>query len=246
MKKPISALLIATMLITPAFAAEDDFWSNLEDSYYQNVPVPYSDLENSDFLESEESLDWSKAVERYSSHYDLSSAAGVEEFLSDLENGGKIADTLTSDQRLMVFVQNSSGEEGTAIINPDTNAIVGLHHEDGGEMFLMNMNNGVKQSLLNSGIDLEQTTAKQFLLEGLAHCILYTDGKVELLQPLSGYPDYMSDEKAYTTDELIDLVKSHEAELTQYEGINANLDPEKPDVTVGTVNPLKPNVETGR
>ena len=69
---------------------------------------------------------------------------------------------------------------------------------------------------------------------------------MELLQPLSGYPDYMSDEKAYTTDELIDLVKSHEAELTQYEGINANLDPEKPDVTVGTVNPLKPNVETGR
>ena len=245
MKKAMLALLSSILIAAPA-PVGDDIWAELENAYYLDAPVFYSELENSDFLEPGEALDWSRAVERYSSSYDLSTEAGVEQFLSHLGNGGKIADTLTPDNRWMVYVQNSAGSGGTAIINPESNTIVGLHHGDEGELFLLQPSSGVQQALLVAGLKPDKAQVKQFLLEGLAHCILYTDGQVELLQPVSSYPSYMSGETAYTTQELLVLVQEHRAELTQYEGVNTNLDPIKPNVIVGAGAEGKPNVATGR
>ena len=108
-------------------------------------------------------------MERYSSSYDLSTEAGVEQFLSHLGNGGKIADTLTPDNRWMVYVQNSAGSGGTAIINPESNTIVGLHHGDEGELFLLQPSSGVQQALLVAGLKPDKAQVKQFLLEGLEH-----------------------------------------------------------------------------
>ena len=52
-------------------------------------------------------------------------------------------------------------------------------------------------------------------------------------------------------EQLADLVEENADFLTQYEGLNANLDPEKPNVISGAnpgaaPRPEKENVETGR
>ena len=70
----------------------------------------------------------------------------------------------------------------------------------------------------------------------------------------------MSEDTAYTVDQLADIVEENADLLTQYEGINANLDPEKANVITGAnpllfereekpnqnLDPEKPNVVTGR
>ena len=43
----------------------------------------------------------------------------------------------------------------------------------------------------------------------------------------------MSENTAYTMEQLADLVEENADFLTQYEGLNANLDPEKPNVITG-------------
>ena len=261
MKKLIVVLLAAALAITPAFAAEEDIWAQLEDSYYQDIPQTRSDLDTHDFLQSGDTLDTSRSVERHSTDFDLSTQAGVNTFLTDMAEGGKLYDHLVEDGRILIYVENDNGENGMAILNTEKGEIVGYHQGDQGEMMLMELNDGVKSALADSGIDLANTRSYQLCLNGLCYGILYTDGEIEMFQPISAVPDFMSEDTAYTMDELAELVEENADTLTQFEGINANLNPEKPNVVTGsaavtagseetsvesTDEGEKANVDTGR
>ena len=249
MKKLFAGLLAAAVLVTPAFAEENP-WAGLEDRYYEDFPQARSSVEER-FLEEGDTLDWSRAVRRYTSEDQVSTQAGVGTFLTALRSGKSLADRIAYAGRVLVYVEGADGSNGMAIVNLQKNEIVGYHPRDNGEMFVMELTSGVKSALKNSGIDLTQTESYNLCLNGLCYGILYTDGTVELFQPLCGVPSFMSENTAYTMEQLADLVEENADFLTQYEGLNANLDPEKPNVISGAnpgaaPRPEKENVETGR
>ena len=253
MKKLIVVLLAAALAITPAFAAEEDIWAQLEDNYYQDIPQTRSDLDTHDFLQSGDTLDTSRSVERHSTDFDLSTQAGVNTFLTDMAEGGKLYDHLVEDGRILIYVENDNGENGMAILNTDKDEIVGYHQGDQGEMMLMELNDGVKSALTGSGIELASIRSYQLCLNGLCYGILYTDGETEMFQPISAVPGFMSEDTAYTMEELVELVEEHADTLTRFEGVNANLDPEKANVITGSAGGSeaadegeKANVDTGR
>lgn len=120
-----------------------------------------------------------------------------------------------------------------------------------GEMFVMELTGGVKAALEDSGIDLTRAECYNLCTDGLGWGILYSDGKTELYQPLSEAPAFLEEGTAYTLEELADLVEEHAGELIRYEGLNADLDPEKPNVVTGaqpelSPQPEKENADTGR
>ena len=78
MKKLFAGLLAAAVLVTPAFAEENP-WAGLEDRYYEDFPQARSSVEER-FLEEGDTLDWSRAVRRYTSEDQVSTQAGVEIF----------------------------------------------------------------------------------------------------------------------------------------------------------------------
>ncbi len=258
MKKLFAGLLAAVLLATPAFA-EEDVWDGLENRYYEEIPQTYSSVEER-FLEEGDTLDWNRAVRRYISDDQLGTQTGVESFLTALRSGEALADRITYNDRILVYVEGASGSDGMAVVNPQKNEIVGYHPGDNGEMFVMKLTDGVKSALENSEINLSQTKSYNLCLNGLCYGILYTDGKVELFQPICAVPSFMSEDTAYTVDQLADIVEENADLLTQYEGINANLDPEKANVITGAnpllfgreekpnqnLDPEKPNVVTGR
>ena len=158
---------------------------------------------------------------------------------------------ISYDERLMVFVEQADGTGGTAVVNPGKGEMVGYLPGDEGEMFVMELTGGVKAALEDSGIDLTRAECYNLCTDGLGWGILYSDGKTELYQPLSEAPAFLEEGTAYTLEELADLVEEHAGELVRYEGLNADLDPEKPNVVTGaqpelSPRPEKDNADTGR
>ena len=102
--------------------------------------------------------------------------------------------------------------------------------------------------LTRSGVDAFLTAVRSGEL--LSSRISY-DERLMVYQPLSEAPAFLEEGTAYTLEELADLVEEHAGELIRYEGLNAGLDPEKPNVVTGaqpelSPQPEKENVDTGR
>ena len=203
------------------------------------------------FLEEGDQLDWSRAVRRYHMEDSLLTRSGVDAFLTAVRSGELLSSRISYDERLMVFVEQADGTGGTAVVNPRKGELVGYLPGDEGEMFVMELTGGVKAALEDSGIDLTRAECYNLCTDGLGWGILYSDGKTELYQPLSEAPAFLEEGTTYTLEELADLVEEHAGELIRYEGLNADLDPEKPHVVTGaqpelSPQPEKKNADTGR
>ena len=249
MKKTLAALLAVCLALTPAFAAEKDRWAQLEDSYYQDI-APEEAVDSHDFLQPGDRLDTSRSVVRYSSDFSLTTTSGIEEFLAFLSGGESLYDHMVSDERILVYVENESGENGMAIVDPDKGEIVGYQQGDQGRLMLMDLNDGVKAALAASDLDFAAARCYLLSLGGLSYGILYTDGETELFQSIDSRWDFVSGDTAYTADELAALVEEHTDTLTQFEGVNSDLDPEKANVITGGApagtDAPKENADTGR
>ena len=190
-------------------------------------------------------------MRRYHTEDSLLTRSGVDAFLTAVRSGELLSSRISYDERLMVFVEQADGSGGTAVVNPGKGELVGYLPGDEGEMFVMELTGGVKAVLEDSGIDLTRAECYNLCTDGLGWGILYSDGKTELYQPLSETPAFLEEGTAYTLEELADLVEEHAGELIRYEGLNADLDPEKPNVVTGaqpelSPQPEKENADTGR
>lgn len=249
MKKLLAGLLAAVLLTAPAFG-DDTVWDSLEERYYEDISRTETDI-TLRFLEEGDQLDWSRAVRRYHMEDSLLTRSGVDAFLTAVRSGELLSSRISYDERLMVFVEQADGTGGTAVVNPGKGEMVGYLPGDEGEMFVMELTGGVKAALEDSGIDLTRAECYNLCTDGLGWGILYSDGKTELYQPLSEAPAFLEEGTAYTLEELADLVEEHAGELIRYEGLNADLDPEKPNVVTGaqpelSPQPEKENADTGR
>ena len=74
--------------------------------------------------------------------------------------------------------------------------------------------------------------------------------QTELFQSIDSRWDFVSGNTVYTADELASLVEEHTDTLTQFEGVNSDLDPEKANVITGGApagtDAPKENADTGR
>ena len=235
MKKLLAGLLAAVLLTAPAFG-DDTVWDSLEDRYYEDISRTETDI-TLRFREEGDQLDWSRAVRRYHTEDSRLTRSGVDAFLTAVRSGE--------------LLEQADGTGGTAVVNPGKGELVGYLPGDEGEMFVMELTGGVKAALEDSGIDLTRAECYNLCTDGLGWGILYSDGKTELYQPLSETPAFLEEGTAYPLEELADLVEEHAGELIRYEGLNADLDPEKPNVVIGaqpelSPQPEKENADTGR
>lgn len=242
MKKLLAGLLAAVLLTAPAFG-DDTVWDSLEDRYYEDISQTETDI-TLRFLEEGDQLDWSRAVRRYHTEDSLLTRSGVDAFLTAVRSGELLSSRISYDERLMVFVEQADGTGGTAVVNPGKGEMVGYLPGDEGEMFVMELTCGVKEALEDSDIRPDPgPECYNLCTDGLGWGILYSDGKTELYQPLSEAPAFLEEGTAYPLEELADLVEEHAGELIRYEGLNADLDPEKPNVVTGAQPSCLPSLK---
>lgn len=224
----VSLLASANLMTAFALDTDENNWNRIESSYYGDV-ISTRSLNDDLLLGSQ--IQPGTTTKLLEGVYDLNSTDGIDQFIEAVQKNG-LSSTFKDNNTYFTMVSGVADPvASTAVIK--NNEVVQVFTGDEGESYRINLDTNKKAMLAKSNINLSETSAKFILLDGLMFGIEFDDGTTQLIQPISSYKNILDSNKIYTIEELLEFVKENKSFLTMLEGVNNNLDPDKPDVVVG-------------
>ena len=212
-------------------AAETDIWKQIESSYYLSSSQGNSMLNTIDasFLQSGNLSSHTIAPTR--SSINLNSHEGIETFIQNINETGWKASLLDTNTFLGLVEDDSSPVSSTALIK--NGVLSQVMTGDQGRFYLFHLSSQDKELLSSSGLNCNQTTASFVFFDGFATGIVFDDGSNQMVKVYSSYQDIIPSSTILSLNKFLDTLKNSEELLTEGTQENQNLDPSKPDVTVG-------------
>ena len=212
-------------------AAEADIWKQIESSYYLSSSQGSSMLNTIDasFLQSGNLSSHTIAPTR--SSINLNSHEGIETFIQNINETGWKASLLDTNTFLGLVEDDSSPVSSTALIK--NGVLSQVMTGDQGRFYLFHLSSQDKELLSSSGLNCNQTTASFVFFDGFATGIVFDDGSNQMVKVYSSYQDIIPSSTILSLNKFLDTLKNSEELLTEGTQENQNLDPSKPDVTVG-------------
>ena len=212
-------------------AAETDIWKQIESSYYLSSSQGSSMLNTIDtsFLQSGNLSSHTIAPTR--SSINLNSHEGIETFIQNINETGWKASLLDTNTFLGLVEDDSNSVSSTAFIKNGVLSQVMMG--DQGKFYLFSLSSQDKELLSSSGLNCNQTTASFVFFDGFATGIVFDDGSNQMVKVYSSYQDIIPSSTILSLSKFLDTLKNSEELLTEGTQENQNLDPNKPDVTVG-------------
>ena len=212
-------------------AAEADIWKQIESSYYLSSSQGSSMLNTIDasFLQSGNLSSHTIAPTR--SSINLNSHEGIETFIQNINETGWKASLLDTNTFLGLVEDGSNSVSSTALIK--NGVLSQVMTGDQGKFYLFHLSSQDKELLSSSGLNCNQTTASFVFFDGFATGIVFDDGSNQMVKVYSSYQDIIPSSTILSLNKFLDTLKNSEELLTEGTQENQNLDPSKPDVTVG-------------
>ena len=212
-------------------AAETDIWKQIESSYYLSSSQGSSMLNTIDasFLQSGNLSSHTIAPTR--SSINLNSHEGIETFIQNINETGLKASLLDTNTFLGLVEDDSNSVSSTALIK--NGVLSQVMTGDQGKFYLFHLSSQDKELLSSSGLNCNQTTASFVFFDGFATGIVFDDGSNQMVKVYSSYQDIIPSSTILSLNKFLDTLKNSEELLTEGTQENQNLDPSKPDVTVG-------------
>ena len=212
-------------------AAETDIWKQIESSYYLSSSQGNSMLNTIDasFLQSGNLSSHTIAPTR--SSINLNSHEGIETFIQNINETGLKASLLDTNTFLGLVEDDSNSVSSTALIK--NGVLSQVMTGDQGKFYLFHLSSQDKELLSSSGLNCNQTTASFVFFDGFATGIVFDDGSNQMVKVYSSYQDIIPSSTILSLNKFLDTLKNSEELLTEGTQENQNLDPSKPDVTVG-------------
>ena len=212
-------------------AAETDIWKQIESSYYLSSSQGNSMLNTIDasFLQSGNLSSHTIAPTR--SSINLNSHEGIETFIQNINETGWKASLLDTNTFLGLVEDDSNLVSSTALIK--NGVLSQVMTGDQGKFYLFHLSSQDKELLSSSGLNCNQTTASFVFFDGFATGIVFDDGSNQMVKVYSSYQDIIPSSTILSLNKFLDTLKNSEELLTEGTQENQNLDPSKPDVTVG-------------
>ena len=232
LKGVVLLMMISLLSITSlATNVDSSVWKNIENSYYISPKEKASTLNIVDdelLLGSELITD---TIAPTLSSINLNSHEGIENFIQNINEKG-LKDSLLDTKTFLGVVEGIADPiPGTAFIkNGVVNQVI---TEDKGELYLFNLSPEEKEALSSSELNLNQTTAYFVFFDGFATGMVLDDGTSQMVKVYSSYQDIIPNNTILSLNKFLDTLKNSEEILTEGTEENQNLDPIKPNVTVG-------------
>lgn len=231
--KGIAILMAISLLSVTSFAAKSkvDVWENIKNSYYvsQNTKTSKFNVIDDELLLGSEFIPGTIAPTL--SSVNLSSHKNIKRFMSDVKEKGLKDSLLDTNTFLGVVKGKNYPVPSTAFIQDGIVSQVMMG--DKGELYLFNVSNKEKRLLSSSKLNLKKTTAYFVFFDGFANGIVFDDGTKQMLKIYSSYKDIIPEDTILSLKDFLDILKNSEKILTENTDENKNLDPVKPNVTVG-------------
>lgn len=212
-------LAMTCMLSINISAVSDHEWANLEQKYYagsvRTRGLTATTAEESKVLRGS-TLDSSKFVQSYAATKDVLYAEQLEEVVSEIRSGKKIADMITAENLfLSVASGNADPIPGTAVIQRDGSSyqVIQILEGDRGTSFSLNLSSERKQAIQESGLDVQNADVKFIRFDGYLTAILISDDNLELLLPITSVYEDLSPKDVLTAAEFADHLESVNAKL---------------------------------
>ena len=231
--KGIASLMTISLLSITFFAtnADSNVWENIESSYYisSNEKTSTLNIVDDELLLGSEFIP--DTIAPTLSCINLNSHEGIENFIQNIHENG-LKDSLLDNKTFLGVVEGVADPiPGTAFIkNGVVNQVI---IEDKGELYLFNLSPAEKEFLSSSELDLNQTIAYFVFFDGFATGIVFDDGSNQMVKVYSSYQDIIPSNTILSLNKFLDILKNSEEILTEGTEENQNLDPIKPNVTVG-------------